>query len=133
MESKVKHLEMIQAVINRLASNSFLLRGWSITLVTALVAIIGYGSNSTQYLIVYVPIIVFWLLDGYFLSRERRYRALYDHIRKLPNKRIDFTMDARSFKKGKNTWISACLSTVSLLFYGSLLGVVIFVSYLSTR
>jgi hypothetical protein len=35
MGDKIKHLEMIQAVISRLANNSFLLKGWSITLVSA--------------------------------------------------------------------------------------------------
>jgi len=36
MEAKLKHLEMIQDVIKRMASNSFLLKGWSLTLVVAL-------------------------------------------------------------------------------------------------
>ncbi len=42
-EKVVRHLEMTQTVINRLGSNSFLLKGWSMTLiVTAMVLIARY-------------------------------------------------------------------------------------------
>ena len=36
MENKRKHLEFIQGAINRMAGNLFFLRGWTITLITAL-------------------------------------------------------------------------------------------------
>ncbi len=39
MEAKLKHLEMIQGVVNRMASNSFQLKGWSVVLVSALFAL----------------------------------------------------------------------------------------------
>ena len=39
MEKKLKHLEFIQKTIERMAKNSFLLKGWSLTLTTALIAI----------------------------------------------------------------------------------------------
>lgn len=38
-DNKVKHLEMIQAVINRMAQNSFLLKGWSVVLTAAIFAL----------------------------------------------------------------------------------------------
>jgi len=31
MENKIKHLEMLQNVIARMASNSFIIKGWSVT------------------------------------------------------------------------------------------------------
>lgn len=36
MENKRAHLEMLQGVINRLAGNSLLIKGWSVSLVAAL-------------------------------------------------------------------------------------------------
>ena len=39
MESKIAHLKMVQAVITRMAGNSFLIKGWSVTLVAALFAL----------------------------------------------------------------------------------------------
>ena len=35
MDRKIKHLEFIQGVINRLASDSFRMKGWSVVLVSA--------------------------------------------------------------------------------------------------
>lgn len=39
MDNKVKHLEFIQGVVNRLSTDSFLLKGWSVVLVSALFAL----------------------------------------------------------------------------------------------
>ena len=45
MENKVAHLEMIQRVIARMASNSFLIKRWSVTLVVALFALAAADRN----------------------------------------------------------------------------------------
>ena len=39
MQSKLAHLQLVQAVITRMGSNSFLLKAWSVTLVAALFAL----------------------------------------------------------------------------------------------
>src|SRR5690348_15874734 len=100
MENKLKHLEFIQAAVNRMASNLFLLKGWTITLIAALFALAAKDSDRHYFLIAYFPAFVFWGLDGYFLSQERRFRALFDHVRKLPESQIDFSMDTRPFAHG---------------------------------
>jgi hypothetical protein len=46
MENKRKHLELIQGVINRMAGNLFFLRGWTIILIAALLALFIRGTNS---------------------------------------------------------------------------------------
>lgn len=38
MERRLKHLEFVQAVINRMANTSFMLKGWSITIIAGLFA-----------------------------------------------------------------------------------------------
>jgi hypothetical protein len=38
MESKLKHLEFIQAAISRMAANSSLFKGWAVTIAAALSA-----------------------------------------------------------------------------------------------
>ena len=38
MSSKLSHLEMIQGIVNRLSQNSFLLKGWTVVLVSGLFA-----------------------------------------------------------------------------------------------
>ena len=47
MDKKLKHLEFIQGVINRLSTNSFLLKGWSVVLVSALFALSTQDSNKS--------------------------------------------------------------------------------------
>ncbi len=81
MESKLKHLEMIQAVVNRMASNSFLLKGWSVTLVSALLALAAANSDRRFVFVAVLPLLMFWLLDAYFLRQERLFRKLYDKVR----------------------------------------------------
>ena len=54
MENKLKHLEFIQTVINRMAGNCFLLKGWAITLVAALFALSAKDTNHNYFLIAYL-------------------------------------------------------------------------------
>lgn len=114
---KLKHLEFIQNIITRMNSNSFLIKGWSITLISALFALAAKDANINYVLITYVVIPVFWLLDGYFVATERQYRDLYISIIPKKEKDIDFNLDASLFNKGKNTWISGVLSKTLLPFY----------------
>lgn len=131
MENKQKHLEFIQAVINRMAGNSFLLKGWAITLVAALFALSAKDADHAYISIAYFPTIVFWILDGYFLSQERLFRSLYDHVRKLAEKDIDFSMDRSTFQAiARNGWVRSMFSKTLLCFYLSLVGVMWFVMYL---
>ena len=44
--AEIAHLQMIQAVITRMASNSFLIKGWSVTLVAALFALAAANTNG---------------------------------------------------------------------------------------
>lgn len=120
MENKIKHLEMIQGVINRMASNSFALKGWAVTLVAAIFALASKDANEMYFLVAYIPIIVFWGLDAYYLLQERLYRALYGKVRTMKDEEIDFDMNAnlQEFKNNpKNTWMNCLLSNTEKWFY----------------
>lgn len=76
-----KHLEFIQAVISRQASNSFVVKGWSVTLCSAIAA---FGAQQGDWLYTFVlviPSLAFWHLDAYYLRQERLFRYLYDDVR----------------------------------------------------
>lgn len=134
MDNKHKHLEFIQGAVNRMASNLFLLKGWTITLIAALFALAEKDSNNIYFLIAYLPAGLFWILDGYFLSLERRFRDLYEHVRKLPEEQIDFSMDTTPFKGGyRNSWPGAILSRTVGLYYGGLIVVMVVVMELLKR
>lgn len=131
MENKRKHLEFIQGAINRMAGNLFFLRGWTITLIAALFVLFVKDANQNYIFVVYFPVIIFWILDGYFLSQERLFRALYDHVRKLDKEEIDFSMNTNEYKKdGKNSWISSMFSTTLLFFYIPLIAIMLLITYL---
>lgn len=115
-EPKIRHLEMIQGIINRMASNSFALKGWAVTLVAAIFTLSG-NTMEINYLIACIPIIVFWGLDSFYLSKERAYRSLYEHISRIDEREIDFSMDVRAFLYNKNTFWSCVVSTTELYFY----------------
>jgi hypothetical protein len=119
ISNKHKHLDYIQGAINRMSGNLFLLKGWTITLIAALFALSAKDSNKAYVLVAYFPAIVFWILDAYFLSQERRFRALYDHVRTLPEEKIDFSMDTRPFQD-EHTWLDAMYSKTLVVYYGAL-------------
>lgn len=131
MENKRKHLEFIQNIITRMAGNLFFLRGWTITLIGALLAL--FSKNSSPYYVFYfliVIVFIFWILDGYFLSQERSYRDLYNHVRKLKEEEIDFSMDISEYQKyKKNTLIYSMFSLTLLIFYLPLVGAAVYILF----
>lgn len=122
MEAKLKHLEFIQATINRMANNSFLLKGWSITLVGGLLAFSFKEMNCFYIIISLAVLFFFWLLDGYYLSQERLFIKLYNHVRKKEANEIDFSMKTEHFQN-RCAWSICAFSKTLLLFYGGLLAV----------
>ena len=129
MEKKLKHLELIQGVINRLAANSFQMKGWTVVLVSAILVLLARVGRLDATCVAFLPILVFWGLDGYFLWQERLYRALYDHVRVLDDCKADFSMDTTPFRTGGPfAWRSTVVSGTLVPFYGGLTLVAAFVS-----
>lgn len=93
MEKKIDHLQLIQGVITRMASNSFALKGWAVTLVAGIFALASKESDKIYFLVAYIPCMMFWWLDSYYLWQERLYRALYNKVRES-TKEIDYSMNA---------------------------------------
>jgi len=80
-EYTIKHIELIQNVVDRHAQNSFLLRGWSVTLFSIILVFVGtIGLNPSLVYFSLIPIICFWYLDAYYLRQERLYRTLYETV-----------------------------------------------------
>lgn len=126
MAEKLAYLGMIQAVITRMAGNSFLIKGWSITLVAALFALAAAGTNELFVYLAYFPAIMFWALDAYFLRQERLFRKLWDHTRARDAK-IDFSMDTSAYNDTvDSTWDVAWSHTLKL-FHGTIVGTIVVV------
>jgi hypothetical protein len=116
---RLKHLEFIQASVARLANGSLLVRGWSLTVMAAFLAALATRFEPWLAAAALVPLTAFWLLDGYFLSRERGFRRLYEDARQPASTVPKLLMDVRSFVPERG-WLSAVVSPTLLLFYGAL-------------
>ncbi len=128
MEKKVAHLEMIQGVVNRLSNNSFLLKGWTVILVSAFFALAAGGTQIYFVYLAYFPAVAFWVLDGYFLHQERLFRALYDHVRGLDEEAIDFSMDTSTMRKRMDSWFKVTFSLTLMIFHGTVIGAILLVT-----
>lgn len=112
---------MIEDIITRMADNSFKIKGWTITLVSALLALGSLKYISYFILIAFIPVILFALLDAYYLSNERKFRSLYDQVRSLKGE-TDFNMDIEQFKDTKkNSWPNCLKSRSVWVFYGTII------------
>ena len=67
-----KEIDLIQSCISRMANNSFLLKGWAVSLIAVILAIIHEKINPVLVSIILASIILcFWYLDAFFLRTER--------------------------------------------------------------
>ena len=119
MDAKLKHLEFIQAVIGRMATNSFLFKGWAITIAAALASFAAVDTKPGLLVIAIVSTLMFWLLDGYYLWLERRFRDLYESVAGLPEDGITFGMAIDKSHRFRGL-CDACLRLHLLAFYGAI-------------
>ena len=104
---RVKHLELIQAVVSRMANNSFLLKGWTVTLAGALLALAAKETEAKFALIALLPAFAFWGLDAFYLQHERLFRRLYEYVRRTPDAELaadPYTFSTERFAKDCPTW-----------------------------
>ncbi len=116
---RLKHLEFIQAVITRLGNNSFLIKGWALTLAAGFLAL---SVNQKSWQVAgtgVVPLLGFWFLDGYFLRQERLFRRLYDAVRR-PGTTVEVLSMNVSPYLADTPLRGAVLSQTLVLFYGAL-------------
>jgi hypothetical protein len=126
---RLKHLEIIQQVISRLAGNSFLLKGWSVTLLSAILALTVKDDAHAMIWVAFLPCIMFWALDAYFLRQERLFRALWDISRKGGQEQpTDFSMDTTGAAANVDGWFRVAFSKTLLIFHGTLFVVLVVVA-----
>ena len=131
-ENKLKHLELIQNIITRMANNSFLLKGWNITILAALIGLNGNGLDGKTIFISFVLTLAFWTLDAYYLTQERIFRACYDEVRIKSEGDIDFSMKLDGDKTDDMDWFVVFYSMpLSLLYIGLMLSLGLSIFYLN--
>ena len=130
LEKKLKHLEFIQNTITRMANNAFLLKGWTISVVGALIGLNKDGLDSKVIVIAIFLTIMFWTLDAYFLKQERYFRKRYDEVSGKEEVDINFSMRLDTPLTSKDDWINVFFSVTLNIFYGVLIVAIVLFGYL---
>ncbi len=119
-EYMVKEIEIIQEIIKRMAFNSFMIKGWAITLVV--LTLLLKGGEKYKVLLAFIPLLVFWFLDAYYLWQERMYRKLYEWVinNRLKTTEYLFDMNAYRFKDKVESKFRIMFSITLGWFYGSI-------------
>ena len=85
IDMHLKYLDLIQSVISRMAIHGATLKRYCITLTTAVCAFATALGKPWVVLVALLPILVCALLDAKYLHSERRFRGLYDKVRRSDN------------------------------------------------
>jgi len=151
LESKEKtavqaHINMLQGIISRMATNSANCKTWAITILAAmLVLVVEDKICSDKIWICYIPVGLFFFLDCFYLGLERNFikkqNIFIDKINRGNDIAKDLfaikTMGAKNFCQKINATtqnffcqllhtIKAIFSFSTLPFYGVLIGLVYF-------
>lgn len=128
-----KEIDLIQACINRMANNSFLLKGWAISLVAVVLALAKENVNfSLLSLVLLIPILSFWYLDAFFLRTEKMYRKMYEWViaNRLTSNEGMYELDPRKYEDKVESTFDVIWSETLRAFYGIptliLVGIIIY-------
>lgn len=118
-----KEIEIVQPIINRMGHNSFLIKGWAITLI---VIVMVFRNLPDQAYLAIIPLVAFWCLDAYYLRQERLYRDLYKWLvaNRLKTDKHLLSMDTSQFNV--SFWRTLFSSTLILFYVLILILVVVF-------
>ena len=72
------HLQISQAVIQRMAANSSACKAWCVTLVSAILVLVADKGKPKFALMALIPTALFWALDVYYLALEKMFRNSYN-------------------------------------------------------
>ncbi|HEC8349167.1 MULTISPECIES: hypothetical protein [Providencia] len=139
-ESIISSLGYIQDIIKRMASNSFFIKGWALSISAVIIALIpkldeieSYSPNSIPIVITLSIVILFMfsLLDTYYLQQERIFRNEYNRkVESIDNKDIKNSLTIISLKKVKTSYLSVYFTISIVPYYFIMISSLIIGSYL---
>lgn len=132
IEELHKEIDLIQNCINRMTGNSFLLKGWLVSLV-AVIMTIGTGELNKTVVIMTAVIMTcsFWYLDAFFLRTERKYRKMYKWVlekRANQDRELQYDLDPTRFDNEVESLLTIMLSNTLRRFYGMILLLIVLVA-----
>ena len=117
-----KEIDLIQACISRMANNSFLLKGWAITIIAVGLALTDKAPDQAAIsTIVLIPLFCFWFLDAFFLRTEKMYREMYKWVlekRSEDDKTLLYDLNPTRFNDQVDPLWKVMVSITLRWFYG---------------
>lgn len=114
----VEHLKMIQPIITRMSSAMLSIKAFSLTTFSFLVGLSIKDKILEMFFVVFPLMLIFGVLDAFYLWQEKLYRSLYDDTR--TSAKTDFNMDVKKYKS--TIKYSSCIKSIAIWsFYGILL------------
>ena len=116
-----KEIDLIQDCIKRMSTNSFLIKGWTITLIAVVLAL---AKDKIDFLyicfILLVPVLGFWYLDTFFLRTERMYRKMYEWVIKnrMSSEERMYNLNPKQYESEVESIFLVMFSKTLKVFYG---------------
>ena len=128
-ENKIAYLQMIQEPIGRMSTASAIFKGFAATIVAGIAALSYCDVNTYILGPSFVPVLLFALLDIYYLQSEKKYRYLYEQVR-TDEHEVDFSMKLTKDNKSAKARVIDCIKSLSIwLFYPAMITILIAVMY----
>ena len=116
-----KELDLIQGCISRMAHYCFVVKGWAILLISSLFAFWNSQALSWEYgVIVGGALFALWILNAFFLAKEKEYRKWYSWVitaRKSGNDELMYELNSSKYPTGKCSIGGTMFSTILPWFY----------------
>jgi hypothetical protein len=126
------HINTLQNIIARLSNYSMNCKTWAVTLVAALCVVIFDPQKICYSYVIFVPIVIFWLFDCYYLGLEKTFRKIYDDfVNSIANENTNICDDIKfSLKKERLLNFFKAIFSMSTSPLYAALGIIVFILYL---
>jgi len=115
----IEEVKVNQEIIKRMSGNSLSVKTWTMTLI---VATLIFKGNHDHVFIAFIPLIVFWVLDAYYLRQERLFRKNHEWIinHRLTSEEKIFDLNTKSLEDKVDSIYRIMFSISVLPFYGGI-------------
>jgi len=120
--SLVTGLGYIQDIIKRMAANTLLIKGWSMSLTGVMIAISKKDASNDYMVELWLSILIFnvlfSILDAYYLSKERSFRNEYNRkVESIKDSELRNNLTIKSNNIKNESLLSSYLSVSVIGFY----------------
>ena len=129
-----KEIDLLQSCIDRMAKNSFMIKGWFVSIYAVILALLPEKVDVMLLCVVLIVVnILFWYLDGVYLRDEKIYRRIYQWVveaRKQNDRELMYQLELNLYKNKIGTMDSVrkiMLSKSLFIFYAIPLAVLLVV------